>query len=102
MKIALSVVDDKRWQGLLQLEDGEIWKVTLWPGSATEEWRALLQVAVWVKLDSPKIMRAIEEAKVRYDRGMMESPEIGIENLVELMKGDSELARKIREVMEGE
>ena len=99
MKIALSVVDDKTWKGLLQLDDGEIYKVTLFPGSATTEWKATLQVAAWVELDSEKIIKAISEAKERFDKGVMESPIVGIDNLVELLKTDSNLREKIAEVL---
>ena len=102
MKIALSVVDDKTWKGLLMMDDGEIYKVTLWPGSATEDWRALIQVAAWVEIDSEKIIKAISEAKERYDKGMMESPTIEIVELMKVIQKDSVLRRKIEEVMKGE
>jgi len=102
VKIALSVVDDKTWKGLLMMDDGEIYKVTLWPGSATEDWKALLQVAAWVELDSEKIIKAIGEAKERYDKGVMESPIVGIDRLVDLLKGDKILLKAIEEVMKGE
>jgi hypothetical protein len=96
MKIVLSVVDDRRWQGLVEIEDA-IYKVTLWPGSATEEWKALLQTAAWVELDEGKIPNAITKAKERYDLGG--SALDSIQELLEMARGNADLERRIREVM---
>jgi hypothetical protein len=99
MKIVLSVVDDRRWQGLVDI-DGEIYKVTIWPGSATEEWRALLQTSAWVELDEGKVVDAIVKAKERYDLGGSALDEVA--ELMKLAEGNTELSRKIKEVMESE
>jgi len=99
MKIVLSVVDDRRWQGLVEIE-GEIYKVTIWPGSATEEWKALLQTAAWVELDEGKILRAIMEAKKDYDGESTIMDKVDIVELLKVARGDETLMAKIREVME--
>ena len=94
MKIVLSVVDDRRWQGLVEIE-GEVYKVTLWPGSATEEWKALLQTAAWVELDGEdKISKAIQIAKKDYESGT-----VSILDLMKAARADEPLMAKIREVM---
>jgi hypothetical protein len=99
VKIVLSVVDDRRWQGLVDI-DGEIYKVTLWPGSTTEEWKALLQTAAWVELDEGKIPNAITKAKERYDLGG--SALDSVQELLEIARGNADLERRIREVLSDE
>ena len=87
-------MDDRRWQGLVEIE-GEIYKVTLWPGSATEEWKALLQTAAWVELDGEdKISKAIQIAKKDYESGT-----VSILDLMKAARADEPLMAKIREVM---
>ena len=58
MEMAVSHVGD-RWFGLVRIED-RIFKVTLWPGSATKEWEALLTETTFVELTpGGKIEKAI-------------------------------------------
>ena len=101
MKILISTSDVRMWQGLVQIEE-EVYRVTLWPGSATEEWKALLQPAAWVELSEGKVKKAIEEAKGVYDRGESVIEKVDIVDLLEIVRGDEKLRKKIEEVMKGE
>jgi len=62
MKLALSFVDASRWKGLLEDDKGDIYKVTLFPGSATEPWHAVIESGGWVELEEGKLTEAIREA----------------------------------------
>lgn len=67
MKLFLSQVDTT-WKGLVDIE-GETFKVTLLPGSATEDWKAVLEVGGWVELSSDgKIADAIRTALLDQER----------------------------------
>ena len=105
MKMMVIVVESRRWLGLVDIE-GQVYKFTLWPGSATEEWRALLQPATWVELSEGKIPRAISEAKKVYDVGPEPEPQgDSLEELYLRLKMDEskkDLLAEIEEVMRGE
>jgi hypothetical protein len=48
ISLSLTMIDD-RWVGLCKI-DGDFHKVILIPGSATSEWRALLQPTLFIEL----------------------------------------------------
>ena len=67
MKLFLCVIDDRRWQGLVDI-DGETFKINLFPGSAVKDWEAVLEVGGWVDLTpNSQIVRAVERAKQGWD-----------------------------------
>ena len=57
VRLFLSHIDDRYWKGMVDV-DGETWKVTLFPGSSTKPWSAVLESGGWVELtpDSPIIV----------------------------------------------
>lgn len=62
MKLFLSQVDSHSWRGLVDI-NGETFKVTLFPGSATKDWEAVLEIGGWVELsDDSKLTQAIEKS----------------------------------------
>lgn len=57
---------DNRWWGLVEI-DGEIYKVTLWIGSAVKPTTALLQTAAWTELtEEGSLFQPIKEAYDQY------------------------------------
>ena len=67
MNLFLCIIDDRRWQGLVEIK-GETFKVNLFPGSAVKDWEAVLEVGGWVDLTpDSQIVRAIERAKQAWD-----------------------------------
>ena len=62
MKLFLCVIDDHRWQGLVDI-DGDTFKINLFPGSAVKDWQAVLEVGGWVELsDDSKLTQAVVRA----------------------------------------
>ena len=67
MKIELALVetDERRWMGLVKVE-GEVYKIVLFPGSATTEWRAVAMTGAFTGIEENSrlyepIRKAVEE-----------------------------------------
>lgn len=100
MKIELDLFSAGRtWRGMT-LIDGNMFKVTLFPGSATQEWGAELGVSTFVELDEEKaIFSAIKRAYEGYinlSHGLTQDEE---NRLVELIENNPEAMREIQEVL---
>lgn len=62
MKLLLTIIESTCWKGVVEIED-ELFKVTFFPGSATEEWRAILQPTAFVRLtQGGELEKAISRA----------------------------------------
>ena len=67
MKLILSVIEERRWLGVVEY-NGDLYKVILFPGSATTDWQASLQPTSWVEMPlSSKIGEAVVRGHHRYD-----------------------------------
>jgi hypothetical protein len=101
MKLALVMVDDL-WKGLVEIE-GELFKVTLWPGSATTEWKASLQPHLFVELtEGQPIANAIEVAKKRLGQDVTQIPSTPPEaDLLRMVRDNPELLKEILEALNG-
>lgn len=100
MKLFLSQVDDRRWQGLVDI-NGETFKVVLFPGSATEPWVATLQVGGWVELTSDgritaAITKAFDEQKREH---LFLKPQA--QGIAEILQGHPELLDEILKAISG-
>jgi hypothetical protein len=88
-------------RGLVEIE-GEMFKVTLFSGSATEEWSAILQPTTWIEVeDDDKIGRAIlrEKNKPPEERRATYDPLKEVMRMLESTNPD--LVKSIEVVMEG-
>ena len=91
IELALSHVEQRSWKGLC-LVDGELNKVIIYPGSATEDWEAEISPYLYVELTEGKLKEAIERAHIRYNssqsmtRRSDEFDDIPQEALEEIMK----------------
>lgn len=101
MKINLALFNAERtWRGLTMI-DGEMFKVTLFPGSATQPWEAELRVASFIELDEEKpLYKAIEKEFNHYinlSHGLTQDEN---DKMVELIESNPEMMREIQEVLE--
>lgn len=89
MKLLLSVVEDRRWLGVVLTPEGQWFKVTLWSGGATHPWKADAQATTMVELEEKSPLYApIEEAiKVEME------PEEGVEQYL----NDPEFVKHLKE-----
>lgn len=98
MKLFLSQVTDRRWSGLVEI-DQETFKVTLIPGSATTDWEAVLEVGGWVELTpDTKLIQAIERSLIDWERGVPPQEQA----ILEALKEHPELLEEIVNVLKGE
>ena len=95
MKLCLTHIDDRKWVGVLEKE-GDFFKVTLFPGSATTDWEAILQPTLFQSLTSTKLIEAIDRSFNEKDfpsPGESVSyslPDEVVEKVMEIMKGASQ------------
>ena len=97
MKIELALVDSdsRRWRGLIKV-DGEVYGVTLFPGSATEEWRAVVEMGAFVELsEGAPLHKAIEKAVKEFNEPRDEDNKELLTLLKEISK-DPNLLEELR------
>jgi hypothetical protein len=100
IELALSHIESRAWKGLC-LIDGELMKVVIFPGSATEEWQAEIQPHLFVELtDGNKLKDAIERASASSQKMTRVASEM--DKLCRLMEEHPELAEEITKVLRGE
>lgn len=98
MKLFLSQVDSHSWKGLVEIE-GETFKVTLFPGSATKDWDAVLEIGGWVELTpDTKLIQAIERSLIDWERGVPPQEQA----ILEALKEHPELLEVIVNALKGE
>lgn len=99
IELALSHIESRVWVGLC-LINGELNKVRLFPGSATEDWQAQLQPHLFVELtEGNKLKDAIEREAVASQDVTRSASEM--DKLIRLMEEHPELEEEIREALEG-
>jgi hypothetical protein len=101
MNLFLCVIDDRRWQGLVEIE-GETFKVNLFPGSAVKDWEAVLEVGGWVEIsDDTKIPQAIIRALKSWSfaRPTQPEPKPQEQVILEALKEHPELLDEILTVI---
>jgi hypothetical protein len=101
VELALSHIEQRVWVGLC-LVDGELMKVRIFPGSATEDWQAELQPHLYVELSEGKLKEAIERAKVDYDSSQNLTCSSEMEKLCRLVEEHPEVVDEIRKVLNGQ
>lgn len=96
MNLFLCVVDEHRWQGLVEI-DGETFKVILFPGSATKDWEAVLMDGGWVELsDDSKLTQAVVTAYTSLQqRGEQPIPKSQEQFILEALQADPNLLDEI-------
>jgi len=102
MKVELALFDvEKVWRGLVKV-DGELFKVYLFPGSATKEWEAVLMSGDFVEC-SPKnkLTQAIEKGYGEYIKAGQSLTQLEVDKLTELVAGNQEALEEIKKVLEG-
>ena len=83
--------------------DGELFKVTLFPGSATEEWKAVLMAGAFVECTpTNKLAQAIERAYDEYSKVCQPLTRDEVDNLTELVAGNPEALDEVIKVLEGD
>ena len=102
MKLFLSQVDSRSWRGLVEI-DGETFKVTLFPGSATTDWEAVLEIGGWVELsDDSKLTQAIYSAYTSdQQRGEQPISKPQEQAILEALKEHPELLEEIANALKG-
>lgn len=101
MKLFLSQVDSHSWKGLVEIE-GETFKVTLFPGSATKDWEAVLEIGGWVELsDDSKLTQAITQAYTSWQQGEQPISKPQEQAILEALKEHPELLEVIVNALKG-
>jgi len=101
IELALFDADDRRWMGLT-LIDGELFKVNIFPGSATQEWSAVLMTGAFVELTGgDKLTQAIERAYDEYSRVGQPLTRSEVDKLTELVASKPEALEEIMAVLKG-
>lgn len=99
IELALSHIESRVWVGLC-LINGELNKVRLFPGSATEDWQAEVQPHLFVELtEGNQLKMAIERAAVASQEMTRSANEM--DKLCRLMEEHPELAEEIEQVLKG-
>ena len=64
IEIVICSATQNNYKGLVRVSDlpNEVWKVTVWEGSATQEANAVVERAAWVELSEGKIRDAVRRA----------------------------------------
>lgn len=100
IELALSHIEPRVWEGLC-LIDGELNKVRIFPGSATEDWQAEVQPHLFVELtEGNQLKMAIERAAVASQDVTRSASEM--DKLIRLMEEHPELEEEIRKVLNQE
>lgn len=101
IELALFDADTRCWKGLT-LIDGELFKVNLFPGSATEEWQAVLMTGAFVELTpGNKLTQAIERAYNDHIKASQPLTRSEVDNLTELVAGKPEALKEIMAALKG-
>lgn len=101
IELALFDADTNIWKGLT-LIDGELFKVNIFPGSATEEWNAVLMTGAFVELTwESKVTQAIERAYDEYIKAGQRLTRSEVNSLTELVANKPEVLEKIMAVLKG-
>jgi len=101
MKLFLSQVDSHSWRGLVDI-NGETFKVTLFPGSATTDWEAVLEIGGWVELsDDSKLTLAVSSAYKSWQKMEQPIPHTQEQALLEALKEHPELLEVIVNALKG-
>jgi hypothetical protein len=100
MRLFLSQADH-HWIGLVDIE-GETFKVTLTPGSATKPWTAVLESGGWVDLtEGSSITTAIQTALIEWQSGPSPLPIPLEQTFLQALKDNPNLLAQIEKVING-
>jgi len=101
VELALFDTDSRVWRGLVKIE-GELFKVHLFPGSATKEWEAVLLTGAFVECTpNNPLTIAIEKAFEDYINLRQPLTRSEIDSLVELVNDKPEILEEIKKALEG-
>jgi len=103
IELALFHADDLRWEGLCMI-DGKLFKITFFPGSVNEEWKATLMVGSFVPLtEDGALFKAAHQA---YEDWMQPS-QIStrkadpLEQVIRLLKDQPHILKELKEALNG-
>jgi len=101
IELALFNTDERKWEGMVMVE-GELFKVTIFPGSATEEWKAVLMTGAFVELTPEnKLTQAIEVAYGEYNKPYQTLKRSEVDELAKLVAEKPEMLEEIMEILKG-
>jgi nitrogen fixation protein FixH len=99
VELALSVVEGRVWKGLT-LIDGELFKVSIFPGSATTDWDAEVVPMTYVECDpGNKLAEAIERAVKMWEL-REKVPEEDFRVMIRVINEHPEMLEEIREALQ--
>jgi len=100
IELALSDVETRRWKGLC-LIDGELFKVILFPGSATTDWTVQLTPTLFVECTPEnKMTVAIEKGYKMWEIGEVVSSEDEFRVMLKAINEHPEMLEEIRKALQ--
>lgn len=101
IELALFDTDTRAWRGLTKI-DGEMFKVHLFPGSATKDWEAVLMTGDFVELTPEnKIVQAIKKAFDDYNKVSQPLTRLEVDKLAKLVTDNPDALEEIMRALKG-